>query len=62
MNKAVREVCSLGRRDGEIKETMEEGRWLSASCGLRIIQRKHTEEGMQQRQFKTQARWSKNLL
>lgn len=46
MNKAVREVCSLGRRDGEIKEMMEEGRWLSASCGLRIIQQKHSEEGL----------------
>lgn len=44
MNKAFREVCSLGRRAGKIKEMMEEGRWLSASCGLRIIQQKHTEE------------------
>ena len=31
MNKAVREVRILGRRDGEIKEMMEEGRWLCAS-------------------------------
>lgn len=54
MNKAVREVCSLGGNDEEIKKMMEEGRWLSASCGLRIIQQKHTEEEMHQRSFKTQ--------
>lgn len=45
MNKAVREARILGCRDEEIKEMMEEGRWPSASCRLRIIQQKHSEGG-----------------
>lgn len=47
MNKAVQEVYTFERRDVTIKEMMGEGRWQSASCGLKTIQPKQTEEEIQ---------------